>query len=56
MLSIRSEAIDKLIELGIIDQHDEGPLLSPYGEKCFVVMESGDGSVPEFYDYPPADT
>ena len=24
-----------------------GPRLTAYGEKCFVVMESGDGEVPE---------
>jgi hypothetical protein len=26
------------------------PQLTPYGEKCYVAMESGDGVVPELND------
>jgi hypothetical protein len=26
------------------------PQLAPYGEKCYVVMESGDAAVPELKD------
>ena len=41
------EAVTRLYELGIVEMGDSGPRLTPYGEKCFVVMESGDGEVPE---------
>jgi hypothetical protein len=47
---ITSAALEKLVELGIIQSDDDGPRLTAYGEKCFVVMESGDGQVPELND------
>jgi hypothetical protein len=51
---ISSEVAAKLIELKIAERCDDGSLaLTLYGEKAFVVLESGDGSVPEFNDYPP---
>jgi hypothetical protein len=28
--------------------------LTDKGERAYVVLESGDGNVPEFNDYPPA--
>jgi hypothetical protein len=31
----------------MIEMGDNRPRRTPYGEKCFVVMESGDGDVPE---------
>ena len=50
---ISPEVTAKLIELKIAERIDGTLQFTPYGEKCFVVMESGDGSVPEFNDYPP---
>jgi hypothetical protein len=45
------EVVAKLDELNIAEDADDGqPHLTPYGEKCFVVMESGDGNVPELND------
>ena len=42
---------DKLIEFKMLELSATGlPQLTPYGEKCFVVMESGDGVVPELND------
>jgi hypothetical protein len=41
------EAVTRLYELGIVEMGDCKPRLTAYGEKCFVVMESGDGEVPE---------
>ena len=38
--------IYRLIDLGIAEMGDDGPRLTAYGERCFVVMESGDGEVP----------
>jgi hypothetical protein len=47
-IEARPEAIARLVELKIAELDDNGkPCLTPYGEKCFVVMESGDGEVPE---------
>jgi hypothetical protein len=40
-------AVTRLFELGIAEMGSDGPRLTAYGEKCFVVMESGDGEVPE---------
>jgi len=51
---ISPEVAAKLIELSIAERGADGLQLTPYGEKAFVVLESGDGSVPEFNDYPPA--
>ena len=43
--------IAKLIELKMVELSSTGlPQLTPYGEKCYVVMESGDGMVPELSD------
>jgi hypothetical protein len=52
--SIRPDVIDNLIELIIAEHGANGPQLTPYGEKAFVALESGDGSVPELNDFPPA--
>jgi hypothetical protein len=41
-----------LIELKIAEHGANGLQLPPYGAKAFVVMESGDGNVPEFNDLP----
>jgi hypothetical protein len=43
----KPEAITRLYELGMVEMGDGTPRLTDYGEKCFVVMESGDGEVPE---------
>ena len=40
-------AVTRLFELGIAEMGDNGPRLTAYGQKCFKVMESGDGEVPE---------
>jgi hypothetical protein len=40
-------AVTRLIELGIAEMSSGGPQLTAYGERCFVVMESGDGDVSE---------
>ena len=37
----------RLIDLGIVEMGDNEPRLTAYGEKCFVILESGDGEVPE---------
>jgi hypothetical protein len=51
---ISPEVAAKLIELSIAERGADGALqLTPCGEKAFVVMESGDGNVPEFNDHPP---
>jgi hypothetical protein len=43
-----------MIEFNIVERGDDGLLLlASYGEKFFVMMESGDGSVPEFNYFPP---
>ena len=43
--------IAKLIEFKMVELSASGlPQLTPYGEKCYVVMESGDGVVPELND------
>jgi hypothetical protein len=43
--------IAKLIELKMATLDSAGlPQLTPYGEKCYVVLESGDGIVPELND------
>jgi len=52
--SIRPEVAVKLIEFNIAEHGANGLQLTPYGQKAFVVLESGDGNVPEFNDYPPA--
>jgi hypothetical protein len=49
--SIPPEVIAKLIEFKMAELSATGlPQLTPYGEKCFVIMESGDGEVPELND------
>lgn len=43
--------IAKLIEFKMAELGATGlPQLTAYGEKCYVVMESGDGVVPELND------
>jgi hypothetical protein len=46
--------IAKLIELRFAELAPNGlPRLTDKGERALVVLESGDGNVPEFNDYPP---
>jgi hypothetical protein len=40
-------AVTRLFELGIAQMGSNGRRLTAYVERCFVVMESGDGEVPE---------
>jgi hypothetical protein len=48
---IQPAVIAKLIEFKMVELSATGlPQLTPYGEKCFVIMESGDGEVPELND------
>jgi len=55
-VNIEDGVLVKLIECEIAKCRDDGWLaLTPYGKKCFVTMESGDGPLPEFNDDPPAD-
>jgi hypothetical protein len=43
--------IAKLIEFKMVELSASGlPQLTDYGEKCYVVLESGDGVVPELND------
>jgi hypothetical protein len=43
--------VAKLIEFKMVELGATGLLqLTPYGEKCYVVMESGNGVVPELND------
>ena len=43
--------IAKLIEFKMVELSVTGlPQLMPYGEKCYVVLELGDGVVPELND------
>jgi hypothetical protein len=44
----------KLVELKIAEHGANGLQLTPYGHKAFVALESGDGRVHEFEDFPPA--
>jgi hypothetical protein len=45
---LQPDAVAELVRLGIVELGRDGkPRLTAYGEKCFVVMESGDGVVPE---------
>jgi hypothetical protein len=54
--------VAKLIELKIVELGPTGlPQLTPYGERAYVVMESGEGSIPEIealddadIEWPPA--
>ena len=40
-------AVARLTAMGIVETSDGGkPRLTAYGEKCYVVLESGDGEVP----------
>ena len=45
------DAVMGLIELGIAGVGTDGPELTEYGQKCFTIMESGEGEIPEL-DYP----
>jgi hypothetical protein len=48
---IQPAVIAKLIEFKMLELNATGlPQLSPYGEKSFTVMESGDRVVPELND------
>ena len=49
--NILPAVIAKLIEFKMVELSATGlPQLTPYGTKCFTVMESGDGVVPELND------
>ena len=49
--NIQPAVIAKLIEFKMVELNFTGlPQLTPYGEKCFVIMESGNGVVPELND------
>ena len=39
-------AVVRLAEMGIVEWRDAKPRLTPYGERAYVVLESGDGEVP----------
>ena len=39
--------IAKLSELGLVEIAPSGPVLTPRGERAFVVLESGDGEIAE---------
>ena len=54
VISIRTNVAAKLVELKIAEHGANGLQLTTYGKKAFVVLESGDGRVHEFEDYPPA--
>jgi hypothetical protein len=45
---ISPEVAAKLIELRIAERVYGSLQLTPYGEKCFAVIESGDGILTEF--------
>jgi hypothetical protein len=46
---VPADIIDQLIAFKMVQRGDDGKSrLTPYGEKCFVVIESGDGHMPEF--------
>src|SRR5262245_47651871 len=48
---IQPTVIAKLIEFKMAEFSATGlPQLAPYGEKCYVIMESGEGEVPELND------
>src|SRR5688572_13122217 len=41
------DAVMRLIELGIATVGMDGPELTAHGQKCFRIMESGEGQIPE---------
>jgi hypothetical protein len=46
---VPADIIDQPTTFKMIERGGDGkPRLTPYGEKCFVVIESGDGIVTEF--------
>ena len=46
---VPAKIIAELVALEIAELDDDGrPRMTPYGEKCFLVMEAGDGRVAEF--------
>jgi hypothetical protein len=48
---IQPAVITKLIDFKMVELSVTGlPQLTPHGEKCFVIMESGDGEVPKLND------
>ena len=53
---IAPPVVAKLIELRFVELDSTGlPRLTDKGERALVVLESGDGNVPELNDYPPAE-
>jgi hypothetical protein len=50
----RREILDRLAELKIVEVQPDGrPTLTEYGERCYAVMESGEGDIPEFEEPQP---
>jgi hypothetical protein len=46
---VPADTIDQLVAFKMVERGDDGtPLLTPYGYRCFVVIESGDGIITEF--------
>jgi hypothetical protein len=53
----RQEIIDRLAELKMVEIQPEGkPALTKYGERCYVIIESGEGDVPELEEPQPIRT
>jgi hypothetical protein len=44
----RRDLLDRLAELEIVEIQDGKPTLTKFGERCYVVLESGEGGVPAF--------
>jgi len=47
-LPLSSDIVAQLVAGKLVEMIDGTPQLTAYGEKCFVVIESGDGIVTEF--------
>ncbi len=43
--------IAKLTEFGMVEKGSNPPRLTEYGRKCYRIMESCDGAIPELDDY-----
>ena len=49
--NIQPAVVAKLIEFKMVELNAVGlPQLTPYGAKCFTVLETGSGAVPELND------
>jgi hypothetical protein len=46
---VPADIIDRLIAFKMVERGEDGkPMLTHYGYRCFVVIESGDGIITEF--------